>query len=147
MGGRDTQKQEIREAVELPLTHFDLYKKIGIDPPRGVLLYGPLGTSNNYHLYLEFPCLIMRGHKGPGKRYSSKPLHIIPAPHLFTSLEVSSSKSVRVKGLIWSEMFSALPAKIPLLSSSLTRLTPLRRNDSTPKQVPTARSNVYYSSC
>jgi 26S proteasome regulatory subunit T3 len=40
----DSQKQEIREAVELPLTHFDLYKKIGIDPPRGVLLYGPPGT-------------------------------------------------------------------------------------------------------
>lgn len=43
VGGMDTQKQEIREAVELPLTHFDLYKKIGIDPPRGVLLYGPPG--------------------------------------------------------------------------------------------------------
>jgi len=45
VGGMDTQKQEIREAVELPLTHFDLYKKIGIDPPRGVLLYGPPGTG------------------------------------------------------------------------------------------------------
>jgi len=43
VGGMDLQKQEIREAVELPLTHFDLYKKIGIDPPRGVLLYGPPG--------------------------------------------------------------------------------------------------------
>lgn len=40
----DVQKQEIREAVELPLTQFDLYKQIGIDPPRGVLLYGPPGT-------------------------------------------------------------------------------------------------------
>ncbi|KAF8312019.1 26S proteasome subunit P45 [Clavulina sp. PMI_390] len=45
MGGMDMQKQEIREAVELPLTHFDLYRKIGIDPPRGVLLYGPPGTG------------------------------------------------------------------------------------------------------
>ena len=45
VGGMDAQKQEIREAVELPLTHFDLYKKIGIDPPRGVLLYGPPGMS------------------------------------------------------------------------------------------------------
>ena len=43
VGGMDAQKQEIREAVELPLTHFDLYRKIGIDPPRGVLLYGPPG--------------------------------------------------------------------------------------------------------
>lgn len=45
VGGLDAQKQEIREAVELPLTQFDLYRKIGIDPPRGVLLYGPPGTG------------------------------------------------------------------------------------------------------
>ena len=45
IGGLDIQKQEIREAVELPLTHFELYKQIGIDPPRGVLLYGPPGTG------------------------------------------------------------------------------------------------------
>jgi 26S proteasome regulatory subunit T3 len=45
IGGMDIQKQEVREAVELPLTHFDLYKQIGVDPPRGVLLYGPPGTG------------------------------------------------------------------------------------------------------
>mmetsp|Transcript_15318 Transcript_15318/g.20212 ORF Transcript_15318/g.20212 Transcript_15318/m.20212 type:complete len:406 (-) Transcript_15318:195-1412(-) len=45
IGGLDMQKQELREAVELPLTHFQLYKQIGIDPPRGVLLYGPPGTG------------------------------------------------------------------------------------------------------
>merc|ERR1712127_32701 len=41
----DIQKQEVREAVELPLTQFDLYRQIGIDPPRGVLLYGPPGCG------------------------------------------------------------------------------------------------------
>eukprot|EP00903_Cladosiphon_okamuranus_P010757 g10164.t1 len=45
IGGMDMQKQEVKEAVELPLTHFELYKQIGIDPPRGVLLYGPPGTG------------------------------------------------------------------------------------------------------
>eukprot|EP00736_Rhodelphis_marinus_P000927 Rmarinus@m.27359 len=45
IGGLDVQKQELREAVELPLTQYDLYKQIGIDPPRGVLLYGPPGTG------------------------------------------------------------------------------------------------------
>lgn len=45
IGGLDMQKQELKEAVELPLTHADLYKQIGIDPPRGVLLYGPPGTG------------------------------------------------------------------------------------------------------
>lgn len=45
IGGLDIQKQEIREAVELPLVQGDLYEQIGIDPPRGVLLYGPPGTG------------------------------------------------------------------------------------------------------
>ena len=45
VGGLDIQKQEIREAVELPLTNHELYAQIGIDPPRGVLLYGPPGTG------------------------------------------------------------------------------------------------------
>jgi 26S proteasome regulatory subunit T3 len=45
IGGYDIQKQEIREAVELPLTHQGLYQQLGIDPPRGVLLYGPPGTG------------------------------------------------------------------------------------------------------
>ena len=45
IGGLDMQKQEIREAVELPLSHPELYAQIGIDPPRGVLMYGPPGTG------------------------------------------------------------------------------------------------------
>lgn len=45
VGGLDMQKQEIREAVELPLQQLELYKQIGIEPPRGVLLYGPPGTG------------------------------------------------------------------------------------------------------
>lgn len=44
----DMQKQEMREAVELPLTHHELYKQIGIDPPRGVLMYGPPGENDNF---------------------------------------------------------------------------------------------------
>ena len=47
IGGLDIQKQEIREAVELPLTQHDLYRQVGIDPPRGVLLYGPPGFHLN----------------------------------------------------------------------------------------------------
>ncbi len=45
VGGLDIQKQEIREAIELPLIQPELYSQIGIDPPRGVLLYGPPGTG------------------------------------------------------------------------------------------------------
>jgi 26S proteasome regulatory subunit T3 len=45
IGGLDIQKQEVREAIELPLIQHHLYEQIGIDPPRGVLLYGPPGTG------------------------------------------------------------------------------------------------------
>jgi 26S proteasome regulatory subunit T3 len=45
VGGLDMQKQEIREAVELPMQQAELYRQIGIEPPRGVLLYGPPGTG------------------------------------------------------------------------------------------------------
>jgi len=37
--------QEIKEAVELPLTHPELYEDIGIKPPKGVILYGEPGTG------------------------------------------------------------------------------------------------------
>ncbi|XP_048419886.1 spastin-like [Pyrus x bretschneideri] len=40
IGGWDAQIQEIKEAVELPLTHPELYEDIGIRPPKGVILYG-----------------------------------------------------------------------------------------------------------
>lgn len=45
VGGLDTQIQEIKEAVELPLTHPELYEDIGIKPPKGVILYGEPGTG------------------------------------------------------------------------------------------------------
>ncbi|MEM3713348.1 MAG: proteasome-activating nucleotidase [Nitrososphaeria archaeon] len=45
IGGLDEQKREIKEVVELPLKHPELFKRLGIDPPKGVLLYGPPGCG------------------------------------------------------------------------------------------------------
>lgn len=45
VGGLEVQKQEIREAVELPLSNPELYRQVGVVPPRGLLLYGPPGTG------------------------------------------------------------------------------------------------------
>eukprot|EP01057_Protomagalhaensia_wolfi_P003888 Protomagalhaensia_wolfi_Nauph_80__3887@NODE_393_length_2614_cov_127_829515_g297_i0_p1_GENE_NODE_393_length_2614_cov_127_829515_g297_i0NODE_393_length_2614_cov_127_829515_g297_i0_p1_ORF_typecomplete_len449_score103_76AAA/PF00004_29/3_6e42Prot_ATP_ID_OB/PF16450_5/6_4e12RuvB_N/PF05496_12/3_1e11AAA_lid_3/PF17862_1/8_2e11AAA_2/PF07724_14/2_4e03AAA_2/PF07724_14/1_1e08AAA_5/PF07728_14/1_5e08DUF815/PF05673_13/2_6e07AAA_22/PF13401_6/5_1e06IstB_IS21/PF01695_17/2e06NBARC/PF00931_22/1_7NBARC/PF00931_22/0_00 len=45
IGGLEQQIQDIKEAVELPLVHPELYEDIGIKPPKGVILYGPPGTG------------------------------------------------------------------------------------------------------
>ncbi|MFX0083174.1 MAG: proteasome-activating nucleotidase [Candidatus Hodarchaeota archaeon] len=45
VGGLGDQLQEVRETVELPLKKPELFEKIGIDPPKGVLLFGPPGTG------------------------------------------------------------------------------------------------------
>ena len=41
MGGCRKQLAQIKEMVELPLRHPQLFKAIGVKPPRGILLYGP----------------------------------------------------------------------------------------------------------
>ncbi|MCD6524936.1 MAG: proteasome-activating nucleotidase [Thermococcus sp.] len=45
IGGLERQLAELREAVELPLKHPELFEKVGIEPPKGVLLYGPPGCG------------------------------------------------------------------------------------------------------
>lgn len=45
VGGLNEQIREIREVIELPLTNPELFKRVGIKTPKGVLLYGPPGTG------------------------------------------------------------------------------------------------------
>ncbi len=45
VGGLSHQVQEVKEVIELPLRKPELFKKVGIKPPKGILLYGPPGTG------------------------------------------------------------------------------------------------------
>ena len=45
VGGQHRVKLKLREAVELPLKRPEAFIRMGIDPPRGILLYGPPGCS------------------------------------------------------------------------------------------------------
>jgi len=45
IGGLDEQIRELRETVEMPLTKPEVFERIGIEPPKGVLLYGAPGTG------------------------------------------------------------------------------------------------------
>eukprot|EP00798_Chlamydomonas_sp_ICE-L_P007257 gene7257-368_t len=91
IGGYDVQKQEIREAVELPLTHAGLYEQLGIDPPRGVLLYGPPGTGKTmlakavaHHTTASFIRVVgsefVQKYLGEGPRMKRLILQSIPVP-------------------------------------------------------------------
>ncbi|OGI12585.1 hypothetical protein A3K64_01625 [Candidatus Micrarchaeota archaeon RBG_16_36_9] len=48
VGGLEEVKLALKEAVEMPLKNPDCFKRIGIKPPRGVLLYGPPGCGKTY---------------------------------------------------------------------------------------------------
>lgn len=45
VGGLDEEIKKIREMVELPLKHPEIFQRLGIEPPKGVLLHGPPGTG------------------------------------------------------------------------------------------------------
>jgi len=45
VGGLDEQIQRIREMIELPLRHTEVFDRLGIEPPKGILLHGPPGTG------------------------------------------------------------------------------------------------------
>ncbi len=45
IGGLHEEVKKVREMIELPLKHPELFKRLGIEPPKGVLLYGPPGTG------------------------------------------------------------------------------------------------------
>ncbi|WP_436935493.1 CDC48 family AAA ATPase [Halovenus marina] len=45
IGGLDDELEQVREMVELPMRHPELFQQLGIEPPKGVLLHGPPGTG------------------------------------------------------------------------------------------------------
>ncbi len=45
VGGLSTEIEEVREAVEYPLTKPEVFERIGVEPPKGILLFGPPGTG------------------------------------------------------------------------------------------------------
>uniref|UniRef100_A0A8D3DCW9 Proteasome 26S subunit, ATPase 1 n=1 Tax=Scophthalmus maximus TaxID=52904 RepID=A0A8D3DCW9_SCOMX len=72
IGGLDNQIQEIKESVELPLTHPEYYEEMGIKPPKGVILYGAPGTgkdlvSEKSTVRSSSPCLMKRPRGGSSR--------------------------------------------------------------------------------
>ena len=45
IGGLEKEIEEVREAVEYPLTRPEIFERVGVEPPKGILLFGPPGTG------------------------------------------------------------------------------------------------------
>jgi 26S proteasome regulatory subunit T5 len=60
IGGLEKQLKELQEAVVLPITRKDLFTSIGIQPPKGVLLYGPPGMHEREIFVFRACACIMR---------------------------------------------------------------------------------------
>ena len=59
VGGLDKQIKEIKEVIELPVKHPELFDALGIAQPKGVLLYGPPGTGTQLITSSEFSFLYL----------------------------------------------------------------------------------------
>ena len=60
IGGLSEQIRELRESIELPLMNPELFLRVGIKPPKGVLLYGPPGvwTACSHHRQPKLACAL-----------------------------------------------------------------------------------------
>jgi len=61
IGGLNEQIRELREVIELPLTNPELFKRVGINAPKGVLLYGPPGTGTYFSIQQEEVLMVCVG--------------------------------------------------------------------------------------
>jgi hypothetical protein len=115
IGGLDKQIKEIKEVIELPVKHPELFDALGIAQPKGVLLYGPPGTGTYGSVF--FKCLFLNSPE-QAKHSWHVPLLTTPTANSSVSLVPSSSKSTLAKAPGWSANSSSWPANtLPRLSS------------------------------
>ena len=55
VGGSKKALEQLREVVEIPILYPERFETLGIDPPKGVLLYGPPGNTHVHYIYMYTP--------------------------------------------------------------------------------------------
>ena len=139
IGGLDTQIQEIKESVELPLTHPEYYEEMGIKPPKGVILYGPPGTGKTL-----LAKAVANQTSATFLRVVSSLIQVLSLDSYFITtfrLAASLSRSIWETVPNLSGNCSAWPRSTAPASSSLMRLTPSAPSDTTATAAERGRSS------
>ena len=65
----------MRETIELPITNPELFRRVGIKPPKGCLIYGPPGTGTiKISIYILIPLFIINNFNQKGKTLLARAL-------------------------------------------------------------------------
>ena len=107
VGGLTKQIKEIKEVIELPVKHPELFESLGLAQPKGVILYGPPGTGKNsaHHTDCKFIRVsgaeLVQKYIGEGARSWFSELLVMArehAPSIIFMDEIDSIGSSRVEG-------------------------------------------------
>lgn len=157
IGGLSEQVRELREVIELPLNNPELFLRVGIKPPKGVLLYGPPGTGKTLLAKAVASTMGVNFLKG-----ACTPLSVVcdSSPAVVSSAIVD--KYIGESARLVREMFGYAKEHEPCVSSSAcsepdpapaaasfswTRSTPSVGGDSPRARAPTARSSGHSWRC
>ncbi len=113
IGGLEEEIKKVREMVELPLKHPEIFEKLGIEPPKGVLLHGPPGTgktllakavaneTNSHFIIINGPEVISKFYGESEKNLRDKFLEAeqnAPSIIFFDEIDAIATKREEAKG-------------------------------------------------
>ena len=106
IGGLDEQIETIRQAIELPLRHPELYHQYGLRPTKGILLYGPPGSGKT--LIAQALAHSLRDFSASGEGYFLS----IKGPELLTKFVGETERQIRA---IFARARTLASAKVPVV--------------------------------
>ncbi len=106
IGGLDTQIETIRQAIELPLRHPELYRQYGLRPTKGILLYGPPGSGKT--LIAQALARSLRDFSSSGEGYFLS----IKGPELLTKFVGETERQIRA---IFARARALASSKVPVV--------------------------------
>ncbi|GAA4659202.1 proteasome ATPase [Arthrobacter cryoconiti] len=96
IGGLSSQIEQIRDAVELPFLHPDLYREHGLKPPKGILLYGPPGCGKTLIAKAVANSLAKRAAERSGAQAQKSYFLNIKGPELLDKYVGETERQIRL---------------------------------------------------